>query len=195
MFVIAALAVVIALGAWGRPAMAADIAVFDGIHVTVQASEHWVPNATAALLQGPVMWDNGTVVPPCFGGNSPCTTDPAGGVNIGFPIPFWPINGSGTGTTCNNVTLQACGQIDSFIQTNTAEGKIGATITITQGTTTIFTYSNTDIGTAKSGEVISVSVAGIELDATAIAGEATITVTTTVGKSKVSGKTTIVLTT
>jgi len=141
-----------------------------------------------------VMWDDGVQVPPCFAPTAPCTADPAGGVNVGYPLPFWPINGSGTGTTCNNVTLQACGQIDSFIETNTGKGKVGAKITITQGTTTIFTYSNTDIGTAKAGEIIAVSVAGIQLDATAVAGTAVITVVTTVGKATSTGKATIVLT-
>jgi hypothetical protein len=197
MFMIAALAALVAFGVCAQPAHADGISVRNGTSASLITVEHWVPNASpdaAAVVNGPVMWDDGAQVPPCFAPASPCTADPTGGVNVGYPLPFWPINGSGTGTTCNNVTLQACGQIDSFIETNTGKGKVGAKITITQGTTTIFTYSNTDIGTAKAGEIIAVSVAGIQLDATAVAGTAVITVVTTVGKATSTGKATIVLT-
>jgi hypothetical protein len=197
MFLIAALAVIVALGVCGQPAQAQSVTVRNGTHASVISIGHWVPNASpdaAAVVNGPVMWDDGVQVPPCFAPNAPCTADPAGGLNVGYPLPFWPINGSGTGDTCNNVTLQACGQIDSFIETNTGSGKVSATITIKQGTTTIFTYSTGDIGTATAGEIVAVSVDGIQLDATATAGTAVITVVTKVGKAKSTGKATIVLT-
>jgi hypothetical protein len=195
MFVFTALAVIIALGACGQQALALDIAVRDGISASMTTIDHWVPNASpdaAAVVNGPVMWDSGALVPPCFAPTAPCTADPAGGVNVGYPLSFWPINGSGT--NCNNVTLQACGQIDSFIESNTGKGEVSATITIKQGTTTIFSYTASKLGTAKAGEIIAVSVAGIQLDATAKAGTAVITVVTTVGKAKSTGTTTIVLT-
>jgi hypothetical protein len=194
MFMIAALAAIVAFGVCGQPAQAQDIAVRNGTHASLISIGHWVPNASpdaAAVVNGPVMWDDGAQEPPCFGPNAPCTTDPAGGVNIGYPLPFWPISGSGTGPTCNNVTLQSCGQIDSFIETNTASGKVSATITIKQGATTIFTYSTGTIGTASAGEIVAVSVAGIQLDATAVSGNATITVVTKVGAHPSTGKATI----
>lgn len=176
-----ALAAIVALGVCGQPAQAQD---------SMSAVDHWVPNASpdaSALAQGPVIWDDGAQVPPCFGGAAKCSSDPAGGVNVGFPIPFWSISGSGS---CKSGT---CGQIDSFTETTSASGAVSATVTIKQGKTVIYSHKTGSLGTTTAGKVLVVSVAGIKLKAAAKAGSAVITVVTTVGTSKSTGKATVYL--
>jgi hypothetical protein len=195
-FLFTALAAIVAFGVCGQPAQAQDIQVVEDAHDSMTAVGHWVPNASpdaAALAQGPVLWDNGVQEPPCFGPNAPCSGDPAGGVNIGYALPYWPVSGAGTGKTCTNVKKQACGQIDSFTETTTATGAVSATITIKQGKTVVYSHKATGLGTITAGKILVVSVAGIKLKAAAKAGSAVITVVTTVGTSKSTGKATIYL--
>ena len=197
MLLFAMLAVIAAGGMCVQGALAADLQVTEEGHGAMSVLDHWVPNVdtatTAPVLQGPVMWDDGTVEPPCFAPNAPCSSDPAGGVNVGLGLSYWPIMGSGTGSTCNNVKKQACGQIDSFVETTTGSGAVSAKITITQGTTVIYSHSLTGLGTVSAGKIVVVSLAGIKLRSTAVAGKATIKVVTTVGTAKATGKTTVVL--
>jgi len=195
-FLFVGLVSMLALGVSRQQALAQDDdANLSNVHVTL--SDHWVPGATpdtaAALLAGPV----GLVAPPpsagpppswpCFAPNSPCSSDPAGGLLIGLPLQQWPISGS------TNCTTVPCGQIMAMFETTTATGSIGMTITIKQGTTTIYSKSVHKLGTAAANQVGVVDVTGIQFATTAVAGAATVTVTTTVGTAKVSGKTTIYL--
>jgi hypothetical protein len=88
------------------------------------------------------------------------------------------------------VKKQACGEIDSFTETTSATGAVSATITIRQGKTVIYSHKATGLGTITAGKILVVSVAGIKLKAAAKAGSAVITVVTTVGTSKSTGKAT-----
>lgn len=189
-FLFMGLAAIVAFGVCGQPAQAQDIQVREGTHDSMTAVDHWVPNASpdaTALAQGPVLWDDGYQVPPCFGPNAPCSSDPAGGVNVGYPIPFWSISGT---SSCKKL---ACGEIDSFTETTSASGAVSATITIRQGKTVIYSHKATGLGSVTAGKVLVVSVAGIKLKAAAKAGAAVITVVTTVGTSKSTGKATVYL--
>jgi hypothetical protein len=190
----AALAMIPLTGVGGQLAMANEGAPGPQAHLTTIARPaDVVPSATAVVFQGMTAW---TLPPasagpppswPCFAPNAPCTADPAGGLLIGIPLQQWPISGT------TNCTLVACGQIISTYQTTTGTGSVGVTITIKQGTTTIFSFSKTKLGTASANEIGIVDLTGVQLDTTAVAGNATITVTTTVGKSKVTGTATVVL--
>jgi hypothetical protein len=184
-----------ALGVSGQQALAQDAANLGNVHVTL--TDHWVPgetsDATAAVLAGPV----GFVAPPpvegppaswpCFAPNAPCSSDPKGGMLIGLPLQQWPISGA------TNCTTEPCGQIMAMFETTTGTGAVSFTVTITQGATTIYTITGTQVETAKAHQVGVVDVTGVQFDATAKAGAATVTVTTTVGKTKVTGKTIIYL--
>jgi hypothetical protein len=195
-FLFVALVSVVAFGVSGQQALAqGDDATLSNAHVTL--TDHWVPgvssDALAAVLAGPV----GFVVPPpsegpppswpCIAPTAPCSSDPAGGMLIGLPLQQWPISGT------TNCTAVPCGQIMATFETTTGTGAISFTVTITQGTTTIYSMSSGKIGTAKAKQVGVVDLTGVQFDTTAVAGAATVTVTTTVGKTKVSGKTTIYL--
>jgi hypothetical protein len=195
-FLFLALAVVVAFGVGARQAWAADDdSAKAGIILTDHDDAPDVnPLAAAAALAGPVGWVSfpPTVGPPpswpCIAPASPCTTDPKGGILIGVPLQQWPISGT------TNCTTEECGQIMAMFETTTGTGAVSAAITIVQGTTTI--YSTTVSGTtAKAKQIGVVYVTGVQLDTTAKAGAATLTVTTTIGTTKVSGKTTIYLTT
>ena len=151
------------------------------------------PNATAGVFVGMTGWALPPVSAgppaswPCFAPNAPCTSDPAGGLLIGIPLQQWPISGS------TNCTLVACGQIFSTYETTTGKGSVSISITIKQGATTIFSFSQSKIGTIAANQIGIVDLTGVQLDATAVAGNATITVTTTVGKAKVTGTAVVVL--
>lgn len=165
------------------------------IHVTLR--DHQMPGVTpdavAAVLAGPV----GFVLPPpaegpppswpCFAPKAPCSSDPAGGMLIGLPLQEWPISGA------TNCTTEPCGQIMAMFETTTGSGVVGVTVTIKQGTTTIYSKAAKKLEKATTNQIGVVDVTGIQFDATAVAGAATVTVTTTVGTAKVTGKTTIYL--
>jgi len=193
-FLYASLALFVALGVCGQQALAGDV----GSHgeTGIILTDHWtpgpVPEAAAAVLAGPVSFDvpPPSVGPPpswpCVAPKSPCTGDPAGGLLMGVPLQEAPITGT------NNCTMVKCGQILAMFETTTATGAVSATITIKQGTTTIFS-GKAKGATAKANQVGLVYLNGAQLATTAVAGAATVTVTTTVGTTKVSGKTTIYL--
>jgi hypothetical protein len=195
-FAFTALVSIVALGVSVQQAPAQDDdASLGNVHLTL--TDHWVPGAVpeaaATVLAGPV----GFVVPPpvsgpppswpCIAPKAPCSSDPAGGILIGLPLQQWPISGS------TNCTAVPCGQIMAMFETTTGTGAISFTVTIKQGTTTIYSKSSGKVGTAKAHQVGVVDVTGVQFDTTAVAGAATVTVTTTVGTAKVSGKTTIYL--
>lgn len=185
----------VALGVCGQPALASDEDTAPGgprVHMTTV--DHYVPgtpDAAAALIAGPVAWGYPPPVNgppgswPCFAPNAPCTSDPAGGLLVGIPVQYWPISGSA------NCTMVACGQIYAMYQTTTASGTVAVSIIITQkattGSTTIFKYSNANVGSAAASQIGVVSLTGVQLMSTAVPGNATITVTTKVGASTVKG--------
>jgi hypothetical protein len=151
------------------------------------------PDAAGPVVQGPVAFGLPPVSAgpppswPCFAPNAPCSSDPAGGLLVGIPEQVWPISGT---TNCTQV---ACGQIFSLYETTTGSGSVSVTVSIAQGTTVIYKKTAKNLGTAGPNQIGIVDVTGIKFATTAVAGSAVITVTTTVGTNKVSGKTTIYL--
>jgi len=196
MFLFAALAVAMVLGVSGQ-ATAKDIPVSNGGGARLITYDHPAANVgpnVAAVV--PVMsgWDIYPVTGyPCFAPASPCTTDPAGSVVMGVPVPYWPVSGSGTGTTCNNVKKQTCGQMFAYSQTTTGSGAVSAKITMKQGTTVVYTKSLTGLGTASAGQIVVVTLDGPKLNAKAKAGAAKLTIVTTIGTAKATSTATIQL--
>jgi len=195
-FLLAALVSIAVVGLSPQRALAQDDANLSNVHVTLTDNEALgvAPDAAAAVLAGPV----GFVLPPpvagpppswpCIAPNAPCTSDPAGGILIGLPLQQWPISGT------TNCTLVPCGQIMAMFETTTGKGSVSFSVSIKQGTTTIYSKSFSKVATAKANQVGVVDVTGVQFDTTAVAGAATVTVTTAVGSSTaVSGKTTIYL--
>jgi hypothetical protein len=191
-FLFAALALALAVGVSGQ-AQAGDIKVSQG--GAVVAYDHWLPtanpNATGALLAGPVAWTDGAVNPPCFAPSAPCTGDPAGGVNMGSPIGYLPISGT-SATNCSNVKKQKdCGIIVAFVETTTAAGTGTAVATLKQGTKVVGT-SKTTLSTALVANTIyAIQIAAPKLKATAKAGAVTLSIKTTIGTDTATGTTTI----
>ena len=187
-FLFAALALIVALGVSG-PAQAAGIKLVNGTLPSVTIIENRVPatnpDAVAAIAGGPVWW--GTGIGACFAGTpgASCAGDPAGGVDVGYPYSYWPISGSGTGSQCNNVIKQYCGQMVVFAQTGTASGALSANFIIKQGSTTIYkkTITNASLGgaTVPAGYVVALNGGYFHLKKTAKAGTATITAHMKVG--------------
>lgn len=187
-FLFAAVAVAIALGTSGQ-AMASKPTV----SVTMKDVRNPMPagpNVTAPAIVGVTAFGLPPQTAgafPCFGPNAPCTGDPAGGLLVGIPIQYVPISGT------TNCTTVPCGQAYQTFQTTTGHGKLGLTITIKQGTTTIFTFHNANVGTAAANQIGIVDLNGLQLDTTAVAGNAIMTITTKVGTKSLTGKTTLVL--
>lgn len=186
------LAVIVVVGVCGQPALAQDEdTAMESPQVHMATVDRYVPgtpDTAAALLAGLVAWGypppvNGPPPSwPCFAPNAPCSSDPAGGLLVGIPVQYWPISGT------TNCTMVPCGQIYALYQTTTASGTVGVTITIKQSTTTIFSYANKNVGSASANQIGILNLTGVQLMNTAIAGSATISVTTSVGQSKVTGK-------
>ena len=83
----------------------------------------------------------------------------------------------------------ANGQIYYTFETTTLHGKGHATVTVKQGSTTILNVSGS-LGTILANTIHSVALNGATFTG-AVAGPATITVTTKVGTEKITGKATI----
>ena len=117
---------------------------------------------------------------PCFAGGSGtgCAGIPAGGLVVGVPVQVWPL-------------ASANGQIYWTFETTTAQGKGHATVTVKQGSTVILSVSGA-LGTLAQNMIYAVNLSGATFTG-AVAGPATITVTTKIGTEKISGKATIQL--
>jgi hypothetical protein len=196
MYLFAALALALAVGVSGQ-AQAADL-INHSLKPSVKVFEHWTPNGnpdTAAALPGPTTWAAPIAV--CFAPNAPCSSDPVGGVNMGYAISYWPISGTGTGTTCTNVSKQECGSIVGFSESTTASGALSAKITFKQGTKTVgtITITNADLGgaTVAAGNVVAIQSGGFKLKSTAKAVATTITFATKIGTSTATSKATVYL--
>jgi hypothetical protein len=113
---------------------------------------------------------------PCVGGggDAPCSSVPAGGLVV--PYPFEPI------------PTKSNGEIVWTFTTTSASGAADFDVTITQGTTTIFSDTFSSSVAANGvyyGYVINAKLSGAKK------GVAKVTVTTTVGSAKITGKATI----
>jgi len=197
-FLFAALALALAVGVCGQ-AQAADVKLTHGALPTVVIMDNRVPatqpNATAVIAAGPTWWGNPDA--PCFAGNTDCASDPAGGVDVGFPFAYWEISGTGTGTTCNNVTIQECGTIVVFTNTGTGSGAVSAKFSIKQGKTTLYSksFTNAKLGspTAAPDQIIALDNGAFKLSTKAKTGTATITVSVKVGTTTATSKANIYL--
>src|SRR5450631_3976044 len=111
---------------------------------------------------------------PCFGGggDAPCSSLPAGGFVVPFPLQVIGVNTSG--------------EIVSTFSTTTATGTATLTIKVTQGSKTIF--SNTVSFSVSANGIWYAYVENVKLSGAA-KGTATVTVTTTVGATTITGKT------
>jgi len=203
----AALAVIVALGLFGQPALAADFQLHSMIIAKADLPAGMVsPDAASQLHQlvtamGAGSPDTSSDVPywPCFtGGSDPaCSSIPAGGIVLGAPFYTWPL------TTCTSST-EACGTIYWLFETDVASTKaeIDVTVTVTQGSNTIYTVGGAVGKNPGAGnvEIVYANAAFGEGDCfnggTCVnpsAGVATITTTTTIGKQSATGKATITL--
>jgi len=206
----AALAAMAVLGVCGQQALAQDAILKPHVYSVVlgraAAQPDAMPEATASQVHQlyttmnelPPLDGSGNPEWPCAGGgsNADCSSIAAGGLVIGFPFYTWPL------TTCTSST-EACGEITWMFETDVASTKatIDITITVTQGTTTksdIYTSGTIKGGTnpgAGYTEVFAIPVAFGAGDCfatgttcvTPVAGPATITVTTTIGKQTATG--------
>lgn len=174
------------IAAFGSTALAV---AQDGHAHMVQVVPHTaVPDASTALNQGivgvaylpPVAGDW-----PCFGGDADCSSTAKGGMVIGTPIQNWSLaDCSVKGTTC--------GQIFWTFEDDSASGELLVSFTVKQGSTTIQAEKPQNYGTITGSTgsiwVIDFPFGGLK---GAVAGPATVTVSTTVGTTKISGKATI----
>ena len=147
-----------------------------------------VPDASTALNQGVV---GIAYLPPaagdwpCFGGSTDCSSVAQGGMVIGTPIQNWSLS------DCN-VKGTTCGQIFWTFEDDSASGDLVVSFTVKQGKTTIQSEKPQNYGsiTGSPGSiwVIDFPFGGLK---GAAAGPATLTVSTTVGTTKITGKATI----
>ena len=179
MLLFIALAVVLAYGICGQPALAQDLA--EDADVSVVSIGHITdasPDATSpGMYQGIVaMGPNPTVAGdwPCFGPTTDCAGIVKGGLVIGEPEQLW------------TKSCSACGQIFYTFQTTTATGTANIVVTVTQGTpaTTIFRYSGALSGTIAKNSVVAVGVGPVTFTG-GVAGAATINVATTIGTATI----------
>jgi len=208
MIVFAALAVVLTLGVCGQ-AQAQDASpVTSHFHVatlgTVRVPHANVPDATTALNQGITAMGVGAPLDtggndtwPCFTGDPTdfpdCSSIAAGGIVLGIPVQNWSL------ADCTNATTGCGGQIYWTFEDDSAKGALIVSITVKQGTTTIFATGSAKLGTVvgSPGAIEVISDDGIAFlgpgsgscatgitCGTAVAGPATIVVTTTIQQSK-----------
>jgi hypothetical protein len=216
LFIFTAIAVIGAFGVCGQQALAQESVSNPHLHSVVigkaPVQSDVAPDATASqvhqlyttLNELPPLDSSNNPEWPCSGGGTDpdCSTIAQGGLVIGFPFYTWPL------TTCTSST-DACGEVTWMFETDVAstKTKIDVSVTVTQGTTTKTTiYSS---GTLSAGtnpgagytEVYALPVGFGPGDCfatgstcgTPVAGPATITVVTTIGKQTATGVATIIL--
>jgi hypothetical protein len=211
MFMFAALAAIVALGVCGQQALALDTHFKIASIGRAPVQSETLPPAASQVHEGvtgmgvaPPLDAGGLDTWPCFTGttDADCSSIASGGLVIGVPVYTWSL------TNCTSSTA-ACGQIFWTFETDVVSTKtpIDVSITVTQGTTTkttIFSTGTQSVGANNPGagyiEVISDDVAFGPGDCAApttcgtpVAGPATITVTTIIGKQKATGTATITL--
>jgi hypothetical protein len=200
MFVFAALAVIVAFGVCGQQALALDphFKVVTIGHGTTQSDA--VPDAASQVHQGITAMgaaapadSSGNATWPCFTGETDpdCSSIAAGGLVVGIPAFTWNL------AACTSSTA-ACGQIywtfETDVKSKTAP--INISLTVTQGTSTIYSTGTIDVGTNPGAGFIEAIAGNVAFGpgdctvgtcATPVAGAATITVTTKIGTSTATG--------
>jgi hypothetical protein len=116
---------------------------------------------------------------PCYGGGPNCSSVAVGGLVIGQPQPV-------VSHLCNG-----CAEIFYTFQTTTSSGTADISITVVQDGVTIFSNGYSFPGIP--AESIQIITTGVAFNSSAKTGAATIEVTTTIGKKKVTGKAAIYL--
>ncbi len=181
----AALAVAVAFGICGPKTLNAQDATAGPVGHLGQVGQIPVdpadtPDATAATMYMGILGvtnnpPTGGATPswPCVGGTGDpeCSSIAAGGFVVGFSYQLISTDGNG--------------QVYWTFTTTTATGTADFKLTVTQGKTTIFTYSFSDSVTANG--LWYAYVSGATLSKTT-KGAATVTVTTTVGGKTITGK-------
>jgi len=216
MFLFATLALIMAFGAFGQFALAADGPQFP-VHAAILGPSAGInhgasPNvaepggATAFTAMGPLPpVDSGSSISwPAFCGpsvtGSVCASDPAGSILIGEPEETWSL------ASCTGSAATApCGQAYNFFVSNTATGEWKYEIEVTQGTKVIYYSGLIDamevfpagyigaldfpvaFGTAKG------NCAKGKTCVAPVAGAAVITITSKIGTESIAGKATITL--
>lgn len=212
MFMIAALAVVVALGVCGQPAHAQELITNPYLHgavigrVPIEADA--VPDAAAAQVHElttsmdvlpPLDADNNPEWP-CFGGGTDCASIATDGLVIGAPFYTWSLK------TCTSSTY-ACGELTWTFETDvkSTTAAVSFLVTVTQGTTTkttIYKSASLSGGTNPGTGYVEVWALPIAFGpgdcatgtcGTPVAGPATLTVVTTIGTQKATGTATITL--
>jgi hypothetical protein len=188
LLLLTALAVILACGICVQQGLAQEDDLQIGTGQLSMASRGGVfaelePAGSAGLFQGIVAMGPNPATDgdwPCFAGGSGtgCSGIPGGGLVIGVPVQVWPL-------------ASANGQIYWTYETTTAHGKVHATVTVKQGSTTILNVSGS-LGTIAANQIAYIDLTGATFTG-AVAGPAAITVTTKVGTAKITGKATIQL--
>jgi hypothetical protein len=198
-FQFAALALVLAFGAFGQLALAADgphHAAFLRPGPGVSSSAN--PDATPTALSGMTAMSAINAAWPdfCGTGSATCASDPTGTILIGAPTELW------SAATCTGTTTY-CGEIYNVVVSNTATGDWQLELEVKQGTSVIYdsglinekeTFPAGDIGLSYFEVAFGVGncVTGVTCVAPK-AGPATITYTNKLGKTTVTGTATITL--
>ncbi len=147
------------------------------------------PTVFTALLNiaaNPPTDGSGNPYWPCYTGGSDtdCSKIPAGAIVVGEPLVAAVVPH----------TCKTCAQIYWVVETaaNAKGGAVSVDLTVTQGSTTIFSYSGSTGQTLAPSEILAVWYTGVTFKK-AVAGQATITVTNTVGTAKTKGTTSVIL--
>ena len=209
----AVLAVMIALCAFGQPAVAQELRSGNFTVHAVPGQKGLGPLAPSLLFQladgfGVAAPPDGSGNPqwPCFGGGTDCSTIAPGGVVIGTPAYTWSLSACDQ----NNSNVPPCGWIFWFYEDDTGDNTSHLVVTVTAKQTTNYVINTGKIDFGPNpfpaGTVIIVSgnqgfgtmgqtgknngnCAGSNKTCVdPVAGLVNIQVTTQVGKNKASGK-------
>jgi hypothetical protein len=212
----AVLAVMIAVCVFGQPALAQEVRSGNFTVHAVPGQVGLGPLATPLLFElaqgfGVAAPPDGSGNPqwPCFGGGADCSAIAPGGVVIGTPAYTWSL------TNCdqNNANVPPCGWIFWFYEDDTGDNTDHLIVSVTGKQTTkyVLNTGNIDFGPNPfaPGTVIVVSgnqgfgtmgqtgknngncVGSGKTCVDPVAGPVLLTVTTAVGKNKITGKFTI----
>lgn len=216
LFTCAVLAVMIAVCAFGQPALAQEVRSGNFTVRAVPGQIGLGPLAPSLLFQladgfGVAAPPDGSGNPqwPCFGGGTDCSTIAPGGVVIGTPAYTWSLSACDQ----NSGSVPPCGWIFWFYEDDTGDNTDHLIVSVTAKQTTKYVAAtgNIDFGvnpfTAGTVIVVSGNQGFGTLGMTGknngncagsgktcvdpVAGPVAITVTTAVGKNKITGKFTI----
>jgi len=191
-----ALALPLAIAAT-TPLRAQDDAPAPGLHARLSGPilSDSVADATAptvftgllSIANNPPADKSGNGYWPCFTGGSDtdCSSIPKGAIVVGEPL---------SAAVVSHV-CSGCAQIYWIVESTTAakSGDVKISISVKQGSTSIFTFSGDSGTTLPPGQIGAFWYSGVTFNSSAKAGEATITVTSTVGTVKSTASTTILL--